>query len=760
MKGTNLQTLDNVPLLELFRMEVESQAAVVTNGLLALESGADKAGSLRAVMRSTHSIKGAARIVNRPTAARVAHAMEDCLVAAQSGAIVTTKAHIDILLRAMDLLSLIAAVPEDSLPQWEQENLAVVDDIVARLANQRDEPAAREEQKSNESSRREEPSISPAETVVAEKGILPGAATSTDQALRITPENLNRLLSLAGEALIASRWLHEFEVEMLRLKRAHSQLNQTTEQLRSALSNGNLDNRVSGLLLDLQARSNNCQRSLAERLANLNLFDRRLASVATRLHDEVLNSRMRPFVEVTGGYARMVRDLSHALGKRVRFQIQGESTAVDREIMERLKAPLDHLLRNAVDHGIEMPEERRKANKPEEGTLELTARHSAGMLLITVVEDGCGIDVEAVRASVIKRKLASAETAGKLSNEELLEFLFLPGFTMRASVTEISGRGVGLDIVQTAVKAVGGQVRVSSRFGAGTTFQLELPLTLSVNRVLLVEIGGEPYALPLSRVERVARVLRTQIESQEGREHFALGDQMISLVDARRVFGLSEENRVSEEIAVVVVGGRGCRYGFVVDQFLGEREIAVRTLDRRLGKVQGISSAAMMPDGSPVLMIDVDDLVRSVENLVTGQHSLRTRNESEASVVTQRKRVLVVDDSLTVRELERKLLETQGYEVETAIDGMDGWNTLRTGKFDLVLTDIDMPRLDGIELVTLIRRDARLKSLPVMIVSYKDRPEDRQRGMDAGADYYLTKGSFHDETLVRAVADLIGGPIA
>ena len=178
------------------------------------------------------------------------------------------------------------------------------------------------------------------------------------------------------------------------------------------------------------------------------------------------------------------------------------------------------------------------------------------------------------------------------------------------------------------------------------------------------------------------------------------------------------------------------------------------------GKSTGHQFSGDDPDGSPVLIIDVDDLVRSVENLVTGQHSLRTRNESNASIVTQRKRVLVVDDSLTVRELERKLLETQGYEVETAIDGMDGWNTLRTSKFDLVLTDIDMPRLDGIELVTLIRRDARLKTLPVMIVSYKDRPEDRQRGMDAGADYYLTKGSFHDETLVRAVADLIGGPIA
>ena len=212
-----------------------------------------------------------------------------------------------------------------------------------------------------------------------------------------------------------------------------------------------------------------------------------------------------------------------------------------------------------------------------------------------------------------------------------------------------------------------------------------------------------------------------------------------------------------DDVCIIVIGEKATRYGLVVDRFLGERELVVRPLDARLGKVKNISSAALMPDGSPVLIVDVDDLNRSVEGLVSDRRLSRIDSETSADEVKKRKQVLVVDDSLTVRELERKLLDSRGYAVDVAVDGMDGWNALRTGHYDLVLTDVDMPRLDGFELIKLIRKDHRLKSLPVMIISYKDRPEDRSRGLEAGADYYLTKASFHDETLLGVVADLIGG---
>jgi two-component system sensor histidine kinase and response regulator WspE len=492
-----------------------------------------------------------------------------------------------------------------------------------------------------------------------------------------------------------------------------------------------------------------------QRVEQLDLFDRRFASFSKRLYQEVLDCRLRPFADGVQMFPRMVRDLAKSLGKTATLRVTGESTTVDREILERIKAPLDHLLRNAIDHGIETPEERQRRGKPLEGTVNLEAAHSAGKLLVTIADDGRGIDLGAIRDTVVKRNLSTAEMVQKMTDSELLEFLFLPGFTLKDSVSEISGRGVGLDVVQTMVKEVGGSVRISSTAEAGTSFQLELPLTLSMVRTLLVEIAGEPYAFPLARVETTLKLPFDQIQSVEGRQHFSLGQRQIGVVAGCEILELDSRDSASE-LSIVVLGDKGGRYGIVVDRFLGERELVVRVLDPRLGKVKNISAAALMPDGSPLLIVDVDDLMREIDNFLSGNRLSHVGPARSADVAKERKRVLVVDDSLTVRELERKLLDGQGYAVDIAVDGMDGWNAVRTGHYDLVVTDVDMPRLDGIELVTLIRKDARLKSLPVMIVSYKDRPEDRQRGLEAGADYYLTKGSFHDETLIRAIADLIG----
>jgi two-component system sensor histidine kinase and response regulator WspE len=283
-------------------------------------------------------------------------------------------------------------------------------------------------------------------------------------------------------------------------------------------------------------------------------------------------------------------------------------------------------------------------------------------------------------------------------------------------------------------------------------------LTLSVLRSLLVEIAGEPYAIPLAQIIHTLKLPRERIESLEGRHHFTHGTRRIGLLAAHEVLDCGEPQPPASEFPVVVLADRNTRYGLVVDRFLGERELIVQPLDARLGKVRDISAAALMEDGSPVLVVDVDDIVRSIEKLISGGHLARIAQQTLAPAAKRRKRILAVDDSLTVRELERKLLTNRGYLADVAVDGMDGWNALRAGSYDLVITDVDMPRLDGIELATLIKMDPRLKSLPVMIVSYKDREEDRLRGLEAGADYYLTKGSFQDESLIQAVIDLIGEP--
>jgi two-component system sensor histidine kinase and response regulator WspE len=738
-----------VSMLDLFRVEADAQAQVLTSGLLALERDHALAGELEACMRAAHSLKGAARIVDLAVGVRVAHAMEDCFVAAQNGQVTLRQRQIDLLLAATDLLARIAHTLEADITQWEGDKKTEVDQCIASLAGMlaADEagPAYAEPP--------------PGEPVREGTIGAPRARRASDRVLRVTAENLNRLLSLAGESMVESRWAKSFTESILRLKRLHHRLGKTLESARDASPGGPTSDGALARLAAAQRQVAECEDLLAERLVELEVFDRRSIDLAHRLYDEALACRMRPFADGVEGFPRMVRDLAQSLHREVKLEIIGGATQVDRDILARLDAPLGHLLRNAVDHGIEPPDVRRAAGKPAEGVVRIEARHGAGALQIIVSDDGRGVDLETLREAVVARNLTTREASQALSEAELLEFLFLPGFTMKGTVTDVSGRGVGLDAVQDMVKQVNGTVRASSQLGKGTRFQLQLPVTLSVVRTLLAEIAGEPYAFPLAYIVRALKLSMEKVGLLEGRQHFEFDGRQIGLVTARQVLAADAPAATGDELPVIVIGDQHHTYGLVVDRFLGERELVVQPLDAQLGKIKDIAAGALMEDGAPVLIVDAEDMIRSMDRLVSGGRLNSVPRGSDANV-KKRKRVLVVDDSLTVRELERKLIGNGGYDVEVAVDGMDGWNAVRTGHFNLVVTDIDMPRMDGIELVTLINKDANLKSVPVMIVSYKDRDEDRQRGLEAGAAYYLTKGSFHDETLLRAVIDLIGEPDA
>jgi two-component system sensor histidine kinase and response regulator WspE len=753
MSRINQDDFSNLSLIELFRIEVETQSKLLTAGLLDLERHPEAGPEIAGLMRAAHSLKGAARIVGRKSAVRVAHAMEECFVAARDEKLAVSSKIIDTLLAGTDLIARIAKAPEEGFDSWEAASRSEIDAFVDSLAALADAVARAPALPPKEVSAAPAPQESAPRT--PERSVIETPSVVSDRFLRVTAENLNHLMGLAGEGIVASRWVQKFGTDLSMLKRLQSRLRDRVEEIRHS-SPANADKQWSTLRQEIAE----CQQALADRLLSLDQFDRRFLNFSTRLYHEVLDCRMRPFAEAVQGLDRMVRDVARLLGKQVRLDITGEATLVDRDILERVKAPLDHILRNSIDHGIESSPVRKARGKPAEGTLRVQATHSAGLLLIVVEDDGGGIDLESVRQAIVARQLTTLETAVVMSDAELLEFLFLPGFTLRPVASEISGRGVGMDVVQAMAKEVGGRVRIFSQPACGTRIQLELPLTLSVVRTLLAEIGGEPYAFPLARLDQALKIPRDRIELIQGRQHFALDKHHVGLVDAHQVLELDQPATAPQDVSVIVLGDASSRYGLVVDRFLGESDLVIRALDPRLGKIRNVSSAALMPDGSPVLVIDVDDLLRSIENLASGKQLQQLEFQTEGAILARKKRILVVDDSLTVREIERKLLDTRGYAVDVAIDGMDGWNALRMNQYDLVVTDVDMPRLDGIELLKLIRRDSRLKSLPVAIVSYKDREEDRNRGMEAGADYYLTKASFHDETLLRVVGDLIGSPSA
>jgi len=480
----------------------------------------------------------------------------------------------------------------------------------------------------------------------------------------------------------------------------------------------------------------------------------RLNFLSERLHALVLRGRLRPFSEGVQGFPRLVRDLARDLGKSVDFSILGGSTLIDRDILTRLDAPLNHLLRNALDHGIETPSDRERLGKSPIGKLTLEARHLNGRLLITLTDDGGGIDCERLREKIIQRGLVNPEMSGRLTEQELFAFLFLPGVTTRETVSQISGRGVGLDVVQTMIHGCGGSIRVTSEPHWGTRFECQLPITRSVVRCLRIEVNGHGYAFPLSRIHRAERIPASQVESMDSMHFFRSHEGHVALFSARSLMGLQAIDPPARDLALVLFELDGRRYALEVDRLVGEMDLVVRPLDSRLGKVAHFSTVSIDSEGRPILIADVDDLIRTFDRLAGKEPGARSARPREGS--NDSPRILLVDDSLTVREVERKLLQDAGYVVETAVDGVDGWNQLATGRFALVVTDVDMPRMNGIELVTRIKADERFCDLPIVIVSYKDREEDRQLGLSAGADYYLTKGSVHDKGLLAAVRDLIG----
>jgi two-component system, chemotaxis family, sensor histidine kinase and response regulator WspE len=752
---SNPPDLSQFSMLNLFQMEVESQIETLNHHLLILETTPHDLAAIQALMRSAHSIKGAARIVDLETIVSLAHVMEDCFVSAQSGALTLRSAHIDTLLQVVDWFSQLAQVAEAKAELWLSGQINCVEQLMSKISViPFDQDSLEEPEISKvtvENSAELEP---PAEQSLPSQA--PITAPSRARAVRFNQDDLNRLMGLAGESLVEANWLQPFADSLLQLKQQQAKLSQILEQLQTSVRPHHLPQKSVSYLEAARQTAHQCRQTLAERMNELEDFGRRSTHLADRLYREVIASQMRPFSDLVQPFPRLVRDLGKQLGKSVKLEVSGQSTQVDRDILEKLEAPLTQLIRNAIDHGIESPPDRLALGKPAEGTIRLEAIHRSGLLLITVADDGRGINLEELRQAIVHKQLAQPEMVAQLSETELLEFLYLPGFSTRSTVTEISGRGVGLDVTLRTVQEVGGMIRTTSQAGGGTTIQLQLPLTLSVIRALIVEVSGQPLALPLTRIDQITLIEQTAIALSENHQYVQFNQQNVSLIPAHQILDLEPSTMSLETLPTLMISDRTHQYGVVVDRFLGEQDLVVRPLDPRLGKIKNINAAALLPDGSPIFILDVEDMLQSIQHLIVNQTLTLIQHQKSATIEKLQKRVLVVDDSITVREMERKLLQNRHYSVEVAVNGMDGWNAIRTGDYDLLITDVDMPRMNGIELIQLLKQHPTLKDLPVIIVSYKDRQEDRLRGLEVGANYYLTKSSFHDDGLINAVRDLIG----
>jgi two-component system sensor histidine kinase and response regulator WspE len=773
-------------LLELFKLEAETHCAALSEGLLTLERSPTDRSVVEPLMRAAHSIKGAARIVGLDVIVSLAHVMEECFLAAKEGREVLVPARVDQLLKGVDVLGEVRSLAEADLPAWTQAQAGRIAALAAELkappptGNAPAEPVV-------------SPAASPppapagvlgppvqaavpahperlAEVRVANMTAAATVAASTASTVRVAASVLNRMLFLAGESTVEATRLQSLRTLLAGLKARERTLEKAVQTLRENLRDdrralpsapgGGLeqeDARTTGSLNAVASAAGELQAALADQSSRFDEAFRRLEELSGALYTEVLRSRMRPFAEGVTAFPRMVRDIARQLGKNVELRILGESVEVDRDTLQKLESPLTHMIRNSLDHGIESPDDRAAAGKPPTATITLAARHQSGALIIEVRDDGRGIDSEVVRRKVVDRRMVEASTADRLTQAELLEFLFLPGFSTKQAVTELSGRGVGLDVVQSTVREVSGAVALESELGRGTRFVIRLPVTRSVIRAALVRIAGELYAVPLARLDRIVLLPSADIRPVQGRQQFTLEDQSIGLVHASEILG-GDRLAAGSLVHALIIGAGDDRCGLMVDQLCGEEDLVVRPLDPRLGGVPHIAAAAIRSDGVPVFVVDVDDLLRSLKETLQGGRALGIASAHSESLRKSRLRILVVDDSITVREVERQLLTRRGYDVDVAVDGREGFSALRAGRYDLMVTDVDMPRMTGIELIRAVRREPKYADLPIIIVSYKDREEDRLLGMEAGATAYLTKSSFQDDSLIRMVEDLIGAP--
>lgn len=731
-------------MLKLFRTEIESHTATLNRELLLLEEDPTRTKEIESLMRASHSIKGAARIVNIDTAVTLAHAMEDLFVAVQKGNLTIDAGKVDLLFSCTDMLS---AIGQLASTETASELYALSDD--AQLLSE----LLEREKIGGETATAPRPlSRKLPDKTGRLDSIRQQAEYAKNQSVRVSSENMSNLMNLAGEIMIRGRRIHYFENTFRKAERMISSFNVSARDLHRVMQNTNSPHHER--MGQLSRQYSDLHNDMTHMLVSLSEFAFGLETLSTRMHQEAIESRMRPFSDGTAGFPRMVRDISKSLGKEVSLEISGAKTKVDRDILEKLEPPITHLLRNAVDHGIEFGPARKAAGKPSCGKIILEAAHNAGQLLIKVKDDGCGIDIDQLRRLVVTKNLTDAETAAKLSDYELLQFMFLPGFTTVDKVTELSGRGVGLDIVHDMIKDVGGSVHISTERNKGTTVRLLLPITLSVVRSLVFKLDNEAYALSLTEIDCCVDLAGKDIILKDGIEYMTLrGDKLIPIVDAKRVLRLSNERSRDDNIRLAVIGSGTNYLGLIVDAFIGEYDLVVRPMNPQLGTTPCISCCAIMENGSPVLMLDVADMTNVGLNTTT---NVSGSFRPHSNTITAGKRILVVEDSETVRAKERSLFESNGYSVDIAVDGMDGWNALTTGDYDMVVTDVDMPRMSGIDLVSRMRKDSRFEKIPVIIVSYKDRQEDRDLGLQAGADYYMTKNSFNDDSIIKTIKKLLG----
>jgi two-component system chemotaxis sensor kinase CheA len=731
-----------------FRDETAENIRIVTEGLVALEGngleGEARRERIDAIFRAMHTIKGSARMLGLDQIGKVAHTCEHILAAVRDGRRVLDRFLTDELLKGSDAILELLAAAIDGKPSSID-----VEALTSHLGRGSPQPSPETPVS---------PPLEPAQSPGDESAPQPtskGGRERMRQTVRVRVDRLDRLLNLAGELSIG-RQIEESHLQALeelkglveRQQRSLLTLEAELRRVRLAPAQRDLFDREMNGALNAGERAGSMLRAQLERIGQHTMHK---AQLIDDLEQEVMAIRLTPVATLYANLPRAVRELARDLGKEASLALIGETTELDRKIIEALTDPMVHLIRNALDHGIEPAEERERQGKPRQGLIEIAAQAHGGRVLISVRDDGRGMDPQQLREAAVRKGLIGADAAAALSDQEALELIFMPGFTTAKIITDVSGRGVGMDVVRTNLAEIGGEVQIESQPGVGTTVLLSLPLTLVTTRVLLVEAGSQLFGIPASGCQGTVWVRRTQIRTIEGRAVFQHNQVLTPILRLDELLGIANGNPFANAVRMpaLLIGGVRRPMALLIDRLIDEREAVIKPLGPLLEKQRRYSGVLQLGDGRLALLLNPTMLAQ------LGRGTALVAPTPEQSQ-QRRARLLVVDDSFATRELIRSILSAAGYEVATAVDGLDALDRIRAETYDLVVSDVEMPRVDGFTLTSRIRSELGKTDLPVIIVTSLASEAHRRRGLEVGAQAYIVKSQFNQNNLLETIRQLIG----
>jgi two-component system chemotaxis sensor kinase CheA len=747
-------------LLATFREEAGEHVRAISGGLTDLESSPAaevRARAVEMVFREAHSLKGAARAVNQKEIEAFCQSLEGVLARQKRGELELSEDALDVMHEAVDEVErLVQSLGSEAGAARSRKARG----LISRLE---DIPGAAPPPEHLKRPSPEEATPSDSRAV----GENAAAEVQAAATVRVPSAMLDRLLLQVEELgpssmAVAHRSMELREVlgEFLQWKREWAKSQVSARSLNESVNHdqGVPEHVARGVRKALEFLEWNEEflRKVETRLGALvrsgGRDQRSLGSMVDSLMRDTRLLLLRSFASLTESYPRLVRDLCRQQGKDASLLVSGSEVEIDRRILQEIKDPLIHIVRNAVDHGMEVPADRAKAGKEPRGTLQIVIEQkSANRVEIVISDDGAGIDPRKVREAVVRAGLVDAAVAQDISDAEIVPFIFQSGVTTSPIVTDISGRGLGMAIVREKVERLGGDVSVETRLGRGTTFRLLLPLTVSTVRGLLVRVGEQSFIIPVTFVERVALTKLDAVQTVENHATVLLGERPVSFVRLRDVLEIPVDPSAAQletKVPIVVLAASEKRIAYQVDEVIGEQEVLVKSLGPQLVRVRNVGGAAVLGTGKVVPILNVADLMKSA---VRTSHQATPVSEAAQAAHRRKRSILVVDDSITARTLLKTILESAGYFVRTAVDGAEAFATLRETGFDVVVSDVDMPRMNGFELTARIREDRKLADLPVILVTALESRQDRERGIDVGANAYIVKSSFEQSNLLEIV---------